>query len=221
MQYVGWSELLACVCFILLFVLRSLIRQFAKYGYFSESALHEQALNLVHNLTENEVGINLVLENLPSPILFRSLVLTCIHLPRLTPLCKPPPPSQNLANGPPEVQTPTCVSPGILSAVGCTLGSAAPAPGAGVGRRCKEMTGAGVRQALRSVVESGVAHVAHVGSPVPTSVSAGTYGTFGIGSPERSGCGGATLVPARTRACLVRFVEARAKTRGMLFSVPR
>ncbi len=42
-----------------------------KYSYLtnSEPALHEQALNLARNLTENEEGITLVLSNLLPPTL--------------------------------------------------------------------------------------------------------------------------------------------------------
>ena len=48
-------------------------------------------------------------------------------------------------------------------------------------RRRKEMEEAGILQALRGVIAWGVA------PPVPTPVSAGPYGAFGVGSPGSAG----------------------------------
>ena len=152
-------------------------------------------MNLARNLTENEEGITLVLENLPPSDLL-PLLGTALRAPS-SPDAAPHAAAAlaNLANGPPEVQSAMCTTPGVLSALASALsGSAGPgarAPAAGCvlalakgdPRRRKEMTEAGILQALRGVVAWGVA------PPVPTPVSAGAYGTFGVGSPGSVGAG--------------------------------
>ena len=86
-----------------------------------------------------------------------------------------------------------CTTPGVLSALANALsGSAGPgarAPAAGCvlalakgdPRRRKKMEEAGILKALHGVVAWGVA------PPVPTPVSAGPYGAFGVGSPGSAG----------------------------------
>ena len=155
-----------------------------KYSYLtdSEPALHEQALNLARNLTENEEGITLVLENLPPSDLL-PLLGTALRAPS-SPDAAPHAAAAlaNLANGPPEVQSAMCTTPGVLSALASALsgsadpGACAPAAGGVLAlaksepRRRKEMAEAGILQALRGVIAWGVA------SSVPTPVSAGAYG---------------------------------------------
>ena len=112
-------------------------------------------MNCWRNLTENE---DLALESLPPPILLQLLgIALCaysspdaaLHAAAVAAL-------ENLANGPPEVQTAMCVAPGVLNCLAIARGVAAgpvaraPAAGCVLGlakgdpRRCKEMVEASI-----------------------------------------------------------------------------
>lgn len=94
-----------------------------------DPGLHEQALNLARNLTENEDRIALVLTHLPAQTLLPLLgiALRTPSSPDATPYAAAA--LANLANGPLTLQTVMCTTPGVLISLASALNGAA-GPGA-------------------------------------------------------------------------------------------